>query len=44
VLALMRPVAPATARAMFGGHGVYAGGIIAAIATDDTVNFKRRRR
>ena len=42
VLELMRPAAAATAtaRAMFGGHGVYADGIIVAIVIDDTVYFK----
>jgi DNA transformation protein len=36
----MRPATPATARAMFGGHGVYADGIIVAIVIDDTVYLK----
>jgi DNA transformation protein and related proteins len=40
VLELMRPATRATARAMFGGHGVYADGIIVAIVVDDTVYFK----
>jgi DNA transformation protein len=40
VLELMRPAAPATARAMFGGHGVYAAGTIVAIVIDDIVYLK----
>jgi DNA transformation protein len=40
VLELMRPTAPALARAMFGGHGIYAGGPIVAIVIDDILYFK----
>ena len=40
VLELMRPVAAASARAMFGGHGIYADGIIVAIVIDDVVYLK----
>lgn len=40
VLELMRPAAPAHAKAMFGGHGIYAGGPIVAIVIDDTLYFK----
>jgi DNA transformation protein len=40
VLELMRPTAPAQARAMFGGHGIYAGGPIVAIVIDDVLYFK----
>ena len=40
VLELMRPTAPASARAMFGGHGIYAGGPIVGIVIDDILYFK----
>ncbi len=42
VLELMRPTAGSTARArpMFGGHGLYADGIIVGIVIDDVVYFK----
>jgi len=40
VLELMQPAGRATARAMFGGHGVYLDGMIVAIAIDDIVYFK----
>jgi hypothetical protein len=40
VLELMLPAAPASARAMFGGHGIYAGGPIVAIVIDDILYFK----
>jgi DNA transformation protein len=40
VLELMRPCAPASARAMFGGHGVYVDGRIVAIVIDDVLYFK----
>jgi DNA transformation protein len=40
VLELMRPTAPALARAMFGGHGIYAGGFIVAIVIDDVLYLK----
>jgi DNA transformation protein and related proteins len=36
----MRPCAPASARAMFGGHGIYADGRIVAIVIDDVLYFK----
>jgi DNA transformation protein len=40
VLETMRPCAPASARAMFGGHGVYVDGRIVAIVIDDVLYFK----
>ena len=40
VLELMRPTAPARARAMFGGHGIYAGGPIIGIVIDDILYLK----
>jgi len=40
VLELMRPTATATARAMFGGHGVYVDGVIVAIVVDDVLYLK----
>jgi DNA transformation protein len=40
VLELMRPSGRATARAMFGGHGVYLDGLIVAIVVGDTLYFK----
>jgi DNA transformation protein len=40
VLELMRPTAVATARAMFGGHGVYIDGLIVAIVIDDVLYLK----
>ncbi len=36
----MRPTAVATARAMFGGHGVYIDGLIVAIVIEDVLYFK----
>jgi len=40
LLELMRPSGRATARAMFGGHGVYIDGLIVAIVVADTLYFK----
>jgi DNA transformation protein len=40
VLEMMRPAAPARARAMFGGHGIYAGGPIIGIVVDDILYLK----
>ena len=40
VLDLLRPTVRATARPMFGGHGLYVDGIIVAIVVDDTLYFK----
>ncbi|MGE0653798.1 MAG: TfoX/Sxy family protein [Alphaproteobacteria bacterium] len=40
VLEMMRPTASATARAMFGGHGVYADGRIVGIVVDDELYLK----
>ncbi len=40
VLELMRPTGLATARAMFGGHGLYLDGVIIAIVIDDVLYFK----
>ena len=40
VLELMRPTAPAHSRAMFGGHGIYAGGPIIGIVVDDILYLK----
>jgi len=40
VLELMRPAAPASARPMFGGHGIYAGGPIIGIVIDDILYLK----
>ena len=42
VLELMRPTAGATAntRPMFGGHGLYADGVIVGIVIDDVVYLK----
>ena len=44
VLELMRPAGAATARAMFGGHGVYVDGMIVAIVVDDVVFLKTDER
>jgi DNA transformation protein len=44
VLELMRAAAPATARAMFGGHGLYVGGTIVGLVVDDVVYFKTDER
>lgn len=40
VLEMMRPAGAATARAMFGGHGVYLDGAIVGIVADDVLYFK----
>jgi DNA transformation protein len=40
VLEMMRPTAPATARAMFGGHGVYVDGCIVGIVAEDELFLK----
>jgi DNA transformation protein len=40
VLDLMRPTAAATARTMFGGHGVYVDGVIVAIVIEDVLYLK----
>jgi DNA transformation protein len=41
---LMRPTAPATTRAMFGGHGVYVDGRIVGIVVNDELYFKTDAR
>jgi DNA transformation protein len=40
VLEMMRPTAQASARAMFGGHGLYIDGRIVAIVVDDALYLK----
>jgi DNA transformation protein len=40
VLELMHPAGHATARAMFGGHGVYIDGMIVGIVIDDVLFLK----
>ena len=40
VLDTMRPAGAATARAMFGGHGVYLGGVIVGFVADDVLYLK----
>jgi DNA transformation protein len=40
LLELARPAGVATARAMFGGHGLYLEGVIVAIVIDDTLYLK----
>ena len=40
VIELAQPTARIVARAMFGGHGLYADGIIFAIVVDDTLFLK----
>jgi len=40
VLEMMRPVGSASARAMFGGHGVYLEGLIVGIVDDDVLYLK----
>jgi DNA transformation protein and related proteins len=40
VLEIMRPTASATARAMFGGHGVYVDGGIVGIVVNDELYLK----
>lgn len=40
VIELAQPTSRVSARAMFGGHGLYADGIIFAIVVDDTLYLK----
>ncbi|MEO8346015.1 MAG: TfoX/Sxy family protein [Betaproteobacteria bacterium] len=40
VLELMRPAGRASARAMFGGHGLYLDGLIVAIVVEDVLYLK----
>ena len=40
VLELSKPQARMSSRAMFGGHGIYADGVIVAIVVDDTLYLK----
>lgn len=40
VLELMRPAGRASARAMFGGHGIYVDGMIVGIVADDVLYLK----
>lgn len=40
VLEMMRPTAAATARAMFGGHGVYVDGRIVGLVVNDELYLK----
>jgi len=40
VLELSKPQARISSRAMFGGHGIYADGVIVAIVVDDTLYLK----
>ena len=40
ILDLLSPIGNVTARAMFGGYGIYSNGIIFAIIADDTLYFK----
>lgn len=40
VLDLLRRWAPVAARRMFGGHGIYRGGIMFALIADDALYFK----
>ena len=40
VLELMRPAGRASARAMFGGHGIYVDGMIVGIVVDDVLYLK----
>jgi DNA transformation protein len=44
VLELMRPAGAATARAMFGGHGLYVDGLIVGIVVDDVLYLKTDER
>ena len=44
VLELVRPAGAASARAMFGGHGIYVDGTIVAIVVDDVVYLKTDER
>ena len=40
LLELMRPAGRASARAMFGGHGLYLDGLIVAIVVEDVLYLK----
>jgi len=40
VLELMRPAGRASARAMFGGHGLYVEGLIVGIVVEDVLYLK----
>lgn len=40
VLQHLNQVAPVTARAMFGGYGIYANGVMFALIADDRLYFK----
>lgn len=40
VLRHLNQVAPVTARAMFGGYGLYTNGVMFALIADDTLYFK----
>jgi len=40
MLAHLNQVAPVTARAMFGGYGLYAEGLMFALIADETLYFK----
>ena len=40
VLELMRPAGRASARAMFGGHGLYVDGLIVGIVVEDVLYLK----
>jgi len=40
ILELMRPAGRASARAMFGGHGLYVDGLIVAIVVEDVLYLK----
>jgi DNA transformation protein len=40
VLDLMREFGPVSARAMFGGHGIYREGLMFALMADDKLYFK----
>jgi DNA transformation protein len=44
ILELASPAGRASARAMFGGHGVYVDGTIVAIVIDDVLYFKTDER
>ena len=44
VLELARPAGAASARAMFGGHGIYVDGTIVGIVVDDVLYLKTDER
>ena len=44
IIELASPAGRVTARAMFGGHGVYLDGTIVAIVVDDVLYFKTDER